>query len=325
MRNRLPARCADINTPYCPCILADTNHCVYCSQLKGEAVCNCNWSGVCILNEKSWQSKSIRKNNNENPYVFRTEMVAPILEFKLIADNTYYLLLKLSPELAHDLDRPGAFVFIRRDCDPDIFKFPVGVMYVDQENVGLVVETIGPKSSQILNHNGSLIIRAPYYNGVLGGPWIDKLSEGKVILLAGGLGQPPALPIAKTLLAHGNRITAILAPGKTGKVFISDTLSHANARIITVKSMRSEGLMLLREMLNIPEELPDLLVSAGPDEQHFSIASLLQNINIELPMAATNNATMCCGEGVCGSCDKESHNGSKVRTCKTQTDFLSFI
>jgi len=73
------------------------------------------------------------------------------------------------------------------------------------------------------------------------------------------------------------------------------------------------------------EKMPDLVVSAGPDEQHYGIIAAMQAVGVNIPMAATNNATMCCGEGVCGSCERETQDNSMIRVCKVQTEFTQFI
>jgi hypothetical protein len=70
---------------------------------------------------------------------------------------------------------------------------------------------------------------------------------------------------------------------------------------------------------------PDLIISTGPDEQHYGIIAAMQAAGVNIPMAVTNNSTMCCGEGICGSCEKETVNHTFVRTCKVQTDFMNFL
>ncbi|MCX7779836.1 MAG: hypothetical protein N2491_02830 [Negativicutes bacterium] len=325
MRNRLPARCIDINSPYCPCILAEVNHCVYCSHLRGEQVCNCNWTGVCILNEKTWQSTTNKKWNWDDVKT-RTEVAAPISRLEEIAPDTCRVQLLVPPELAESLNRPGSFVFLRRSDDPEFFKFPVGIMAVENEKIEVVIEAIGAKSSRVLEQGlQTLVVKGPYYNGVFGQPWIDKITEGYIVLLAGGMGQPPAVLIAKALSENKNKVVAIVAPGKIGKIIVEEEFSKWGIEVIKVNSMRREGLARLQDLIVAPGNTPDLVVSAGPDDQHYGIIRAMQAVNLNLPMAATNNATMCCGEGVCGSCDKETRSGKTVRTCKVQTDFVSFI
>ncbi|MGL5514454.1 MAG: hypothetical protein ACRDBM_14635, partial [Sporomusa sp.] len=144
-------------------------------------------------------------------------------------------------------------------------------------------------------------------------------------LIAGGMGQPPAMPIAHRLVENNNNIMAILAPGKIGTVFIAEDLLKLGIPVQQVASMRQFGMSVLSEILTDSEQCPELIVSAGPDEQHYGIIAAMQSAGVNLPMAATNNTTMCCGEGICGSCERLAKNNSRVRTCKVQTDFSQFI
>lgn len=318
MKN-LSLYCVDLNTPYCPCLLAETNHCVFCSQLKGETGCNCNWQGVCVLYEKHWKNNK-RAEDSNTP--IRSEIQSSFTIVAELAKDISMLKFAVPLELAQQLEKPGAFVFLRAPQDEPFFHFPVGVMKVIDSEVYVVIEKIGPKSARLFSHNNELLVRAPYYNGIFGQPWIDKIMNGKILLIAGGMGQPPALPAAKKLSQNNNEIVALLAPGKAGKVFIDTELTRLGASVHNVISMRKNGMPLLQELL---KEKPDLIVSAGPDEQHYAIINVLQDQNIDIPMAATNNAPMCCGEGICGSCIKDTNDNKKIRTCKVQTDFTYLI
>ncbi len=319
MRNIL-SRCIDINSQYCPCLLAETNHCVFCSHLKGESLCNCNWSGVCILYEKHWQSNKRTLGIEELPIRIETET-----EFRIISKfspDVYKLEFDVIPTLAQQLTKTGSFVFLRRPQDPYFYHFPVGIMKVIGNTLQVIIETIGPKSTRIIaDDNHQLLVRGPYYNGILGQPWIDNLTNGKVVLVAGGMGQPPALPIAAKLISNNN-VIAILAPGVIGMTVISEELRDLGVEVHDVSSFRNEGIVILRKLC---AGQPDLLVSAGPDEQHYAIINMMQDMNINIPMAVTNNATMCCGEGICGSCQKETHDNKTICTCKVQTDFSQLI
>lgn len=314
--------CIDINSAYCPCLLADTNHCVFCSHLQGKELCDCNWNGVCILYEKKWQS---RPSNSLLSKTIRNEVETIYKVTDIISDNTYELEFDVPLSLAMVLDKPGAFVFLKNTDNPEYYYFPVGIMAVDNNHIRVVIETIGPKSSSIIMNSSNIIkVKGPYFNGVLGQPWIEDITCGKILLIAGGMGQPPALPIVKKLMQNKNEVTALLAPGKVGKIFIHSALEKMGVSIITNDSLRKTGLAKFGELIKNEHTRPDLVVSAGPDEQHYAIINVLHNYNINIPMAATNNAKMCCGEGICGACEKELDNGEKIRACKVQTNFNKF-
>lgn len=253
------------------------------------------------------------------------EMEGKLLRQEEIAANTYLLEVEVADELARELKKTGSFVFLRRVEDPHYFHFPVGVVKVAENKIQVVIEVIGPKSSRLMEPPAKpILVRGPYYNGILGQPWIDNITCGTILLVAGGLGQAPALAIAAKLAANGNEVSALLAPGKIGKIFIDQELTDLGVRVVRVDSMRRNGMANLRQWLET-EKHPDLIVSAGPDSQHYGVIDTMQAMDLNLPMAATNNATMCCGEGVCGSCERLTHDNHPIRLCKVQTDFAKLV
>jgi len=315
------SQCIDINSKYCPCLLADTNHCIFCSHLKGETTCNCNWSGLCILYEQHWQHKKIEQS--EQPIQTRSEEQVEFIIKQQIGQNTYILEFEVTTELAVQLQKIGSFVFVRCPSDQHFFYFPINIMKVEGNTLQVGIESIGPKSIKILgSNNNKLIVRGPYYNGVLGGPWIDNITDGNIILVAGGIGQAPAFPLAAKLMSRSNEVMAMLAPGKVGKIFIDQELAKMGVQVHNVPSLRQIGMPMLREWFDLK---PDLIVSAGPDEQHYGVIAAMQAAGVNIPMVATNNATMCCGEGICGSCLKKTKDNKSIRMCKQQTDFSNII
>ena len=315
------SQCIDINSKYCPCLLAENNQCIVCSHLKGEATCNCNWSGVCILNEQHWQYK--KQQQSDEPIITRNEEQVEFIIKQQIGQNTYILEFDVTSELAEELKKIGSFVFIRCPSDPQFFYFPINIMKVTGNTLQVGLESMGPKSIKILAfNNNKLVVRGPYYNGVLGGPWIDNITHGNIILVAGGIGQAPAFPLAEKLMGNSNKIMAMLAPGKVGEVFIDKELGEMGAEVHSVPSLRQNGMDMLKEWFALK---PDLIVSAGPDAQHYGVIAAMQAAGVNIPMVATNNATMCCGEGICGSCLKRTKDNKTIRMCKQQTDFLEII
>lgn len=314
--------CIDANTPYCPCLLAETNHCIVCSHLQGKNFCDCHWSGVCILNEKHWQS-NLKVTED---MIFRREEEGKILHSELIGDHTYQLTVQVSEELAEQLTPVGAFVFLRMPQDPPLFYFPVGIMSRTEREIQLVIDQVGTKSSRLVIENGrNLLVRGPYFNGVFGRPWIDKISCGTILVIAGGIGQAPAFSIATQLVRQKNRVIVWLAPGGVGSIFIADELTKLGAEFRRFSSLRQEGFPELADWFMGEQELPDLVVSAGPDEQHRAVVQTMTEAHLNLPFAATNNAIMCCGEGICGSCQAETKDRQKICTCKTQIDFMDLL
>jgi len=319
----LTMRCIDINSPYCPCILAETNDCIFCSHLSGQQTCDCNWTGICIYNEWHWR-KDARdwQSRDDRDVPPRSEIETDFVVEKAITENTCVLAFRLPADLVQELKKTGAFVFVRRPLDRENCQFPVGIMQVDGDTVRVAIERTGPKSGRLLiAGDRRILVRGPYYNGILGQPWIDNIRCGRIMIVAGGIGQAQALPLAATLVGNGNAVTALLAPGRAGTVFVEQELAALGAEVIVVTSLRREGLDLVKSRMTASETRPELLVSAGPDEQHYALIAAMQAAGVNIPMAATNNATMCCGEGICGSCGRKTRGHKMIRACKAQADF----
>lgn len=307
-------RCVDIHSAHCPCLLADTNHCLMCSHLRGESVCDCEWSGLCLLNEKRWQStpSSIEPAS-------RQELETTFNIKRRVSEHTYLIEVEVGAELAAKLNAPGSFVFLRRAEDPKMCTFPLGVMDVNQSRLTLAVEAIGPKSCRLfLPSDNRVLLRGPYTNGIFGQPWIETTKCGTIVAVVGGLGQANAIMLAKKIIANNNKAVFIVAPGRAKAIFVAEELRELGVEVITVNSMRQEGFTHLFKLMN---HQVDLLLSAGPDELHHAVIQQMQDAGYNYPMAVTNNATMCCGEGICGSCAKLTKDGNWIRTCKIQVDF----
>lgn len=314
MSRYLQSKCIDINSAYCPCILASSNHCVFCAHLQGKDVCDCNWSGVCILYEKKWNARNDVLVVREP----RPEIECAIIEREFINENVCRIVLSVPAEIATHLNTPGAYVFMRRGLDPHYFHIPIGIMQViDDCKIVVIVEALGAKSIRIVEEDQALIIRAPYKNGIFGLPWIEKLTYGKALLIAGGMGQPPALPVAEKLINNYNKVTAIVAPGSVG-LLNTEKMQSLGIEMIKVDSLRQTGYACLSNKLLA--DTWDLVVSCGPDVQHFAVMDTMAAVDCDLPVAATNNSIMCCGEGICGSCERETTDHQLIRTCKIQLD-----
>jgi len=314
MSRYLQSKCIDINSAYCPCILASANHCVFCAQLQGKDICDCNWSGICILYEQKWNAR----NDLVTAKPQRTEMECSVIDRHFITEKICRIVLDVPRAMAEQLRDPGSFVFLRRNVDPQYYHIPIGIMKViGDHQIVVVAEAVGIKSLRLVEEDQTVMLRGPYKNGIFGSPWIDKLTNGKVLLIAGGMGQPPALPVAEKLTRNYNKVTAIISAGTTGFI-VTQELQDMGVNIVTVDSLRRVGYHHFASLL--AETDWDLVVSCGPDAQHSKVIDAMRNIGCDLPMAATNNNVMCCGEGICGSCTKETNQHQQIRTCKVQVD-----
>ena len=135
--------CFDAGSRFCPCELAELGHCVACSLLRGETVCTCSWSGLCIYSE------FIR--NKKKPRPRRIHAAGAVVSRSDIGDRTlrdaFIVEIEVPPEIL-----PGV-------CIPELSSFvpkgllrgstPLTVMQAGTSTVTTAVEVVGPKTGAL--------------------------------------------------------------------------------------------------------------------------------------------------------------------------------
>ena len=227
--------CIDAGTEYCPCYLAETGECIMCSQLQGKVFCDCiNWKGVCIYQEYIW-NHSRNKDNRQGEY-------CRILAKNNVPPTVTLLKIEVPKTLARELNQPGAYVFLRTAQDTAYFDMPISVMRADERagtievaiqekgiktkylRLGEAVDTADTadtadtvESAELAEAAGKseqgIFLRGPYWNGVLGLKYLKSFQKGKALMIVRGIGQAPALAVAKKLLQGGNEVEVVLDEG----------------------------------------------------------------------------------------------------------------
>lgn len=310
--------CIDAGTEYCPCHLAEANECILCSQLRGKDFCDCiNWKGVCIYQEFVW--------NGNKPKEGRKEIECTLLEKKYLYEDLAILKIDVPHKLAKELTLPGSFVFLRSFCEGHFFSTPISVMEsnVEENTITLALEIKGVKTKKIdkVNQGEKILVKGPFWNGIFGLKNINKSKDKTSIVIARGLGQAPIVPLIKKLYSNGNKIYALLDKKPFKESFIDKYLEQYNCHVINTTLIGDKG--------EITPEFKNILLSTIKREDinlvHCSAADII-NYNVlnligeTIDFSCCNNAKMCCGEGVCGSCSVKNKYFNIERSCKLQVD-----
>lgn len=310
--------CIDAGTEYCPCHLAESGDCILCSQLCGKSFCDCvNWKGVCIYQEYFWNGNKAKGE--------RKSFSCSIVKKEIINDSYFMFHISVTHKMAQDLVHPGSYVFLRKEDTVAFYDTPISVMDVDLEEniIKVVIESKGIKTKELLtlNENDKVLLRGPYWNGVLGLKSIYKCRDSNVLLIARGIGQAPLIPVIKKLYSNGNNIFVILDTVNYNDTFIQEYLNMCSAKVMKVPILKKGELTeefkkLIKE--NIIRENIKLI---HVDAQDIIIYELLENLeNNEIKLTCCNNAKMCCGEGICGTCSVRYKGHVVKRLCKLQTE-----
>lgn len=293
-------RCSDAGSEYCPCVLSELGECIECSILRGENGCRCDGSGSCIL------AHGFRQQGKK-----RISRQVSVLNSIVRPDGVVLLDVHASPMLAAELSFPGSFVFVRGDENPN-FDIPLAVIRssVETSSVTLAYKIFGPKTKRLSQCRETVLIRGPYWNGIVGRRLIDQARRRRCLLVAGGMSTSVLPNIVDTLLRRRNRVTVVL--GLPGSMFIRDFMPENDVRILQLAFPdEKESLLALMK-----ETAPELMFCGGEYPLLNMISGLVGQLEYAPKLAYTRNRRMCCGEGICGSC-VETVDGVSIRTCKT--------
>lgn len=309
--------CIDAGTPYCPCHLAETNECILCSQLQGKEFCDCkNWKGTCIYQELIW-------NNNESK-AERETYKGVIVQKREIEKGLVEFVIETNHELCKQLCSPGSYAFLRTPETTEYFDVPISIVESDiQKNrLLMIIEIEGIKTKKIYEkeEGDTLLVKGPFWNGVLGLKNVGTCKNKNVLLVARAIGLAPMIPVLKKLYRQNNNISLVIDKGKYEDVFIKDFLRKYPCNVLEIETLYKGDLTQ-----GFGEKLEDFIGNHKVGHIHISgpdilILQILKNINGRTKTSCCNNAKMCCGQGVCGACTTRFEGHVVKRLCKLQTD-----
>ena len=194
--------------------------------------------------------------------------------------------------------KPGQFVMV---WEPGYDEFPMSLSNYDAKGVcSVTVKPWGPGSSALVGaRRGDLIgVRGPYGHSY-------TVEKGSALLVGGGTGLAPLLPLAKVLAKAGSRVAAVI--GGRSKVDIlfekqfKRVLKRKNVFVTTDDgSYGRPGFPTdLAEEL-IRERKVTRVYTCGPEVMMRKLYDVCAGAGVDYE--ASLERSMKCGMGICGSC-----------------------
>lgn len=218
-----------------------------------------------------------------------------ITEKTAIARNIYSFTISC-PEVA-DAARPGQFVHIR--ANGFTLRRPISICGIDKEKgtLRIVFEIRGQGTEEIAKLNkGDLIdMLAP-----LGHGFTVKPDAEKVILIGGGIGAPPMLPLAKV---YSEKAVVISGFRNSSAAILQEDFKAAGAEVILCTDDGSAGIhgFVTQPLKELAEKGGISAVYAcGPMPMLKGVAAICKENGIFCEISLEER--MACGIGACLGC-----------------------
>ncbi len=232
----------------------------------------------------------------------------------------------IETEMARDA-KPGQFVGVFPKNQSTLLPRPISICEVNEDKTALrlVYRTVGSGTRELAGLKSETDI---YLLGVLGNGYDVTKALGKhSVLMAGGIGIPPMVELAKAIKASG----CTLADKTTG---LSIVLGYRDSDTFLVEELKKYGEVYIAsedgsvgtkgnvlDVMKKHELNPDIIFSCGPMPMLRAIKRYAEEAEIEAYISLEER--MACGVGACLGCvcktTKEDHH-SHVNNTRICTD-----
>lgn len=233
-----------------------------------------------------------------------TMEVGHVLHHKRVGPGIYYLQIK-AVSIAREAE-PGQFVHVRctQGTDP-LLRRPFSLHEIDSDRgiISLLYQVRGKGTKWLTGHqaNDPVDLMGPLGRGFR---IVDGIS--KAILVGGGIGMAPLLPLAQAFRSKGVEVLAFLGAASRGGLRGGLVRLEAYETSTTFLGLATDdGSMgyhgVVTDLLPTHLEKGGTAVYAcGPDGMMRAVAQLAAKYNV--PCQVSLDKYMACGAGACMGC-----------------------
>lgn len=317
-------KCSNYASDTCPCVLAESGHCIVCSMCRGEGFCDCsNVTGFCIMQELVNNGGRAK----EQHHVMKSTVI-----YETIYDDAIKLIrLSIPVGEIKDFARLGAFVFIRLS-DNTFYDVPISVLYEenDSDSIALMIQLQGIKTKcfKDLKKGDTVFLRGPYLNGVQGVKEISAMRDGKALVICRGIGLFPSLHVISQLLKNRNEVMIYADKGTFNPTLlrVAKNLYELKINEISIALQNGDISPKLCEVIDDAIRQKVGLIHFGTSDYLMKkmIGYVERHWGRDVALSCINNTHMCCGEGICGACTRNADAGKIVHLCKEQLNVYEY-
>lgn len=231
---------------------------------------------------------------------------------KKLADGVYSMWLAVGSMA--DEAKPGQFISIYSNDSSRLLPRPISICEVDTEfrSIRVVYRVVGEGTKEFsgLKAGQRIDIMGPLGNGY------TLKREGRALLIAGGIGIPPMLELAKKLECE----KTIVVGYKDAQTFLAADLENYGPVYIATEdgSVGTKGTVM--DAIRKYQLCGDVIYSCGPTSMLKAVKAFAAEKSVECQISLEEK--MACGIGACLACvckskdvDEHTHVNNK-RICK---------
>lgn len=255
----------------------------------------------------------------------KKKVASLVLRNEEIAPDIYSMWVET--EIANDA-HPGQFVGVYPNNESTLLPRPISICEIDREHsaLRLVYRTVGKGTNEFSHMKAG---RRIFLLGVLGNGYpLDAADDKRVVLMAGGIGVPPILELAKELSGRCEETDkkaickelAIVVGYRDSDTYLLEELEQYGKVYVATDdgSLGIKGNAV--DALRASKYNPDIIYSCGPMPMLRAIKQYSEEAGIDAYISLEER--MACGVGACLGCvcktknvDAHSHvNNARICT-----------
>lgn len=248
---------------------------------------------------------------------------AVVISQEKLSSDVYSLMIK-TQDIAKD-SKPGQFVALYCKDGSRLLPRPISICEIDKQDdaIRLVYRVLGEgtKEFSTLNVADTIKVMGPLGNGY-------TMEEKDALLVAGGIGIPPILELAKQLKqTYEDKININIVVGYRDELFLNEELEKYGKVYIAMDNGMVGTKGTVMDAIKENNVKGEIIYSCGPMPMLKAIKEYAASNNIKAQISLEER--MACGVGACLGCvvdtkEKDHHsNVNNARICMDGPVFLA--
>lgn len=232
-----------------------------------------------------------------------------ILENKEVIKDIYKMVVKASLEHCKSI-KPGQFYMLRGEYIEPLLPRPISVCEISKDTITFIYAKIGRGTKEFskLKKEDSLMLTGPLGNG-----FNIEEAEGRIGIVAGGIGTAPMLELVKRIRENKvEKVEIDIHFGFRDDYYLIDEIKgYVDNIYISTDTGKYGHKGFVTDLLKVSDY--KLIYCCGPEPMMNKVVLKARENNVKIYVSTEKH--MACGVGACLVCTCKTKEGNK-RSCK---------